>query len=135
MIVAETLKPGSVGLASLQSKVRDDTRGFINICKAFKQTQHNILISLAGKAAVELYVSDSVTEGCSSDIKKAAAAIRDIIAENANRGFSFASITDRYSFETMSDEWDYQIEILIQGELQRYFNKMRRILLENSDFP
>lgn len=133
LVVSEILCPGSVGLASLRSTGRDSTGGFIHRCKELSRRPHYVLVSLAGKAAVELYYSDTVASGCTTDINRAFNCIRDGISENATLGFGMIDVsTDR--FPKTSEDFKSRNEAVTHAELERYMLKVRDILLKNRDF-
>ncbi len=133
LVVSEVLCPGSVGLASLRSTGRDSTGGFIHRCKELPGNPHYALASLAGKAAVELYYSDTAASGCTNDINRAVDCIRDDISENAALGFGMIDVsTER--FPKTSENFNSKNESATHAELERYMLKARDILLKNRDF-
>ena len=133
LVVSEVLCPGSVGLASLRSTGRNSTGGFIHRCKEISQKHHHVLISLAGKAAVELYYLDSCANGCHNDIDRAFNIIRDDISEDAALGFGMIDVsTDR--FPATTENYKARNEAVTHAELERYMLKTRNILLKNKDF-
>lgn len=133
LVVSEVLCPGSVGLASLRSTGRNSTGGFIHRCKGISQKHHHVLISLAGKAAVELYYLDSCANGCHNDIDRAFNIIRDDISEDAALGFGMIDVsTDR--FPATTENYKARNEAVTHAELERYMLKTRNILLKNKDF-
>ena len=133
LVVSEILCPGSVGLASLRSTGRDSTGGFIHRCKELSKRPHYILVSLAGKAAVELYYADTVASGCTTDINRAFNYISEGISENATLGFGMIDVsTDR--FPKTSEDFKSRNEAVTHAELERYMLKARDILLKNRDF-
>ena len=72
LVICEVLCSGSVGLASLRSSGRDSMGGFVRRCKELTRSPFDILFSLGGKAAVELYYADAHASGCHTDMKRAA---------------------------------------------------------------
>ena len=133
LVVSEVLCPGSVGLASLRSTGRDSTGGFIHRCKEFSRRPHYVLVSLAGKAAVELYYSEACASGCQSDISKAFTLIRDGISESGTHGFGMIDVaTNRFS-ET-SESMNARNEAVTQAELERMMIKTKDIILKNREF-
>lgn len=78
LVVSEVLTGGCVGLASLRSSGRGSMGGFMHCCLSVARRAHDTLISLAGKAATELYYSGTCASGCQNDIARAADNIRDI---------------------------------------------------------
>ena len=133
MVVCEVLCPESVGVVSLRSSGRDSMGGFVRRCKELSRRPFDILVSLAGKAAVELYYADTRASGCQSDVKRASDQIRDAISENCVSGFEFMDVENRYS-TSMSENLNSRSEAVVHAELERYFFKAKDILLKNKDF-
>ena len=133
LVVSEVLCPGSVGLASLRSTGRDSTGGFIHRCKELSRRPYYVLVSLAGKAAVELYYCDTVASGCQSDINRACNYIRDGISENATLGFGMIDVSTR-SFPETSENMNSRSEAVTHAELERYMRIAKDILLKNREF-
>ncbi len=133
LVVCEMLEPGSVGLASLRSSGRDDHNGFIHLCKILTREQHNILVALAGKAAVELYYFDSCPSGCEEDIQRAISLIRNDISYSAAYGFGMTEVETRRS-PPSSDALNSRTEAVTQAELERYMRLVKDILLKNRVF-
>ena len=133
LVVSEILTPGSVGLASLRTAGRDSTGGFIHRCMPVTRRAHHILISLAGKAAVELYYSGVCASGCQSDIRKAASNIRDAISESGTGGFGMIDVAN-HCFPESSESFNSRNESVVHAELERYMFKAREILIKNRDF-
>lgn len=133
LVVSEILTPGSVGMASLRTAGRDSTGGFIHRCMPVTRRAHHILISLAGKAAVELYYSGVCASGCQSDIRKAASNIRDAISESGTGGFGMIDVAN-HRFPESSESFNSRNESVVHAELERYMFKAREILIKNRDF-
>lgn len=133
LVVSEILTPGSVGLASLRTAGRDSTGGFIHRCMPVTRRAHHILISLAGKAAVELYYSGVCASGCQSDIREAADNIRDAISESGTGGFGMIDVAN-HRFPESSESFNSRNESVVHAELERYMFKAREILIKNRDF-
>lgn len=133
LVVSEILTPGSVGMASLRTAGRDSTGGFIHRCMPVTRRAHHILISLAGKAAVELYYSGVCASGCQSDIRKAASNIRDAISESGTGGFGMIDVAN-HCFPESSESFNSRNESVVHAELERYMFKAREILIKNRDF-
>ena len=133
LVVSEVLCPGSVGLASLRSTGRDSTGGFIHRCKELSRRPYYVLVSLAGKAAVELYYCDTVASGCRSDINRACNYIRDGISENATLGFGMIDVSTR-NFPVISENMNSRSEAVTHAELERYMRIAKDILLKNREF-
>lgn len=132
LVVSEILTPGSVGMASLRTAGRDSTGGFIHRCMPVTRRAHHILISLAGKAAVELYYSGVCASGCQSDIRKAASNIRDAISESGTGGFGMIDVAN-HRFPESSESFNSRNESVVHAELERYMFKAREILIKNRD--
>ena len=132
LVVSEVLCSGSVGLASIQSAGRGSTGGFVHRCKDFTRRPYLVLVSLAGKAAVELYYSETCASGCANDIDRAVCLIRDGMSENATYGFGMVDLTTR-SFD-YSENMNSRSEAVTCAALERYMLKTRDILLKNRDF-
>ena len=133
LVVSEVLCPGSVGLASLRSHGRDSMGGFIHTCKDLPRRPYSVLVSLAGKAAVELYYADAVASGCQHDINRAINLIRDGIAGSATHGFGMVDVETRNS-APVSDSMNSRSEAVTQAELERLMLKTKDILLRNRSF-
>lgn len=133
LVASEVLCPGSVGLASLRSTGRNSAGGFIHRCKELPEKPHYVLVSLAGKAAVELYYSEAAASGCANDIDYAFNCIREDISENAALGYGMVDVSaDRFS--KASEDFKSRSEAVIHAELERYMLKARDVLLKNRDF-
>ena len=133
LAVSEILTPGSVGLASLRTAGRDSTGGFIHRCMPVTRRAHYILISLAGKAAVELYYSGVCASGCQGDIARAAENIRDTITDSGACGLSMVEVANS-TIPRMSESFITRNESVVHAELERYMFKVREILIKNRDF-
>lgn len=133
LVVSEVLCPGSVGVASLRSTGRDSTGGFIHCCKELTRRFHHVLVFLAGKAAVELYYSDTCASGCQNDINRAVNIIRKDLSENATLGFGMIDVTTNI-FPDTSESMNSRTEAETQAELERYMLITKDILLKNREF-
>ena len=133
LVVCEVLEPNSVGLASLRSTGRDSTGGFIHLCKDLKRRSYQILVSLAGKAAVELYHSETCASGCRKDIYRAFDLIREGISVDGTHGFGMIEVSNE-QFPQFSESMNSRNEAVTQAELERHMIKAKDILLKNRDF-
>ena len=132
IVVAEILCPESIGLASVRVDGRSETAGFVHRCKALKRRPYHALVSLAGKAAVELYYSETVASGCQDDIMQALRVIRSGIIDNATHGLSLVEIGPPIRRESSGDT---EInDAITHAELERYMMKVKDILIKNRDF-
>lgn len=133
LVVCEVLEPGSVGLASLRATGRDSTGGFIHRCKNLSRRSYDVMVSLAGKAAVELYYSESCADGCQRDINQAYNVIRDGLSEIGTHGFGMIDVAN-HRFPDTSESLNARNEAVTQAELERYMIKTKDILLKNRSF-
>lgn len=133
LVICEVLCPGSVGLASLRTGGQDSAGGFIRRCRNLPRRPYYALVSLGGKAAVELYYSDTCASGCQSDIHRAADYIRSGITESGTCGLGMVDIETRKT-PGMSESLNARNEAVVHAELERYLFKARDILLKNRDF-
>ncbi len=131
LTVCEVLAPGSVGLVSLRKRGRDSLGGFVRRCKKLPEEEYDILVSLAGKVAEELYYCKA-DEGCENDIRRAKRRIRDMISDSAARGYGMVNVSN-YDFNP-SEAFNSKNEAVVQAELERYTIKAREIILKNSAF-
>ena len=133
LVVSEALCPGSVGLASIRSRGRGDVGGFIHRCRELGRRPYYVLVSLAGKAATELYYSEACASGCQQDIAKAYEEIRSGISNSGTRGIGFVDITT-HQFPDASQSMLARNEAAVEAELERMMFKAREILLKNREF-
>ena len=133
LVVSEALCPGSVGLASLRCTGRSSTGGFVDRCKELPGRQAYVLVALAGKAAVELYYSETSASGCRSDIERAFNIIRDGMSEHGTHGFGMIDVaTERFC--ATSENMNSRSEATTHAELERCMFRTRDILLKNRGF-
>lgn len=133
LVVSEVLCPGSVGLVSIRKSEQYGIGGFVRRCRRLPDDEYNIIVSLAGKAAVELYYSESAAFGCREDIKRTFELIRDGISEKASLGFGMIDVaTNR--FRNTSENMNSRNEAVTHAELERYYMKAKDILLKNREF-
>lgn len=133
LVVSEVLTPGSVGLASLRSSGRDSMGGFMHRCLPVARRAHDILVSLAGKAATELYYSGTCASGCQNDIARAADNIRDALTESGMCGLAMIDVSNG-PFPESSESFKARNESVVHAELERYMFKTREILIKNRNF-
>lgn len=132
IVICEVLCPGSVGLASIRKNGRDDTEGFIRRCKDLTRRPQEILVSLGGKAAVELYYSEACASGCHSDIRKAFKYIRSGLLENGTYGLGGTDVS-MWGIK-MSENMNSRSEAIVHAELERFMFKAKDILIKNRGF-
>lgn len=132
LVVSEIIKPGCIGLASVRTRGRSNTGGFIHKCDDLERRPHNIMAALGGKAATELYYSEACASGCYSDLEKAIRLLRDGLTESGTNGVSFLEFGD--PFYNLSDRTFDNREAVVHAELERYIFQTRNILLKNKEF-
>ncbi len=133
LVVAEVLQPGCVGLASVRATDTDSVQGFIHLCKQMTKRSEMISVSLAGKAAVELYNCETCADGCQSDLNNAMNSIRTAITESGTLGMGMLSLKNRFYRET-SDKFNEQTELAVHTELERYMFIVKDLLNKNRSF-
>ena len=132
LVMCEVLCPGSVGIVSLRKNGRSSTGGFVRRCKKLPDAESQILVCLAGKAAVELNYG-ICADGCETDIRKAYNEIRDEVSEKGSIGFGMVDVSN-YRFPNPSESLNSRNESVVQAELERYFYKAKKIIIENKEF-
>lgn len=130
LVVAESLVPGCVGLASVRVSAPG---GFIHLCKQLTRRPYHILVALASKAAVELSYCDTVANGCEEDIRRAYNMIREGISTTASLGFGMVDVSTR-RYPESSERFTSENEAVTVAELEKYYRKAKEILLKNKDF-
>ena len=133
MVVSEALIPGSIGFASVRSTDGSSTGGFVRRCKKLKNDLQQVLVSLAGKAAVDLYYAEECPKGALSDIRQAFRLLRDNITDEAPLGFGLVDVATR-RFPDTSESMNARHEAVTQAELERCMMQAKNILLKNRDF-
>ena len=133
LVTAEVLDPGCIGLVSVRvNNFKGEVQGFVRRCKSNTNRRKEILITLAGKVATELYYSETCASGCSGDLRRAKKAIADGITESGTCGVGF--LCDDGSHYGASDALYAQREAAIHAEMERHMFKVRDILLKNRAF-
>ena len=133
LVVSEALIPGSIGFASVRSTDGSSTGGFVRRCKKLKNDLQQVLVSLAGKAAVDLYYAEECPKGALSDIRQAFRLLRDNLTDEAPLGFGLVDVATR-RFPDTSESMNARHEAVTQAELERCMMQAKNILLKNRDF-
>ena len=129
LVVSELIEPGSVGLATIKPDKRGNG-GFIHNCHSFNKRRDLIKIALAGKAAVELYYSETCASGCNGDIAKAASLIEEGISESGTHGLGMIEVQT----QSRSERYKSSMEALMAAELEKNMFAVRDMLLKNRVF-
>lgn len=132
LVIAETLKPGSVGLVSIRVTGDEHREGFIHVCKDVIG-EADIMVSLAGKVATEMLYPDECAKGCTEDLDRAAQRIRDYISTDAGAGFGMYDISNG-EFSRMTENFISRNEAVVHAELERYMRMTRSVLYKNRAF-
>lgn len=133
-VVAETLEPGSVPFVTV--KPHDGaTQGFAHLDNndnyfEDKQFMENRVISLlAGKAATEIVYG--VTDvGCNNDIHRAFDIVERFIDNYCTYGFN------NWEDNTLNvpDSLEERRKTLITYEMERYYKKAKKLIIDNRDY-
>ena len=127
LVVAESLKQGSIGFASIRQDDSGQCGGAVHSCSFEVRRPHHIMTSLAGKVAVEMRFG-GIADGCSSDLDKAIDAIVEGLRSSATRGPSLLDLPRMGN----SDNYYLRMEATLNAELERYTLEVKDILLKNA---
>ena len=133
LVVSEVLRPGSVGMASIQCSRGGSAGGFIHMCADPEKLAHAVMIGLGGKCASEMIGAEGPASGCTSDLRRVVRMIREDMIFNAGGGFALMKANSS-RYEDMSEDLSSKVETAIHLELEKYALKTRDILLRNEDF-
>ena len=131
LVVSEALDPGCAGLSAIRVSGRD-TEGFVRRTRRAKSVRDDILISLAGKAAVELYYAPGAAVGCASDLGRAKNLICTGMSTCATHGIGLLEMADETDWP--SDDQRTALEAASRAELERCLQETRAILMKNRAF-
>ncbi len=134
-LISELLEPDTVNIVSIL-KNEGEMGGFTSYQQpddGFQSIEHmeNSVISLlGGKAATEVVFGES-DPGCSSDLKSAFEIVSKIVDDYCVYGFGNTEmINDVYS----SNDLNNRKELVVSFEMDRYYRKAKRIIIENRAF-
>ncbi len=133
LVVCEILCPGSVGFASLLPSRENSCGGFVHNCQTIYDDIDDAIITLSGKAAVEMHYAGQTADGCRSDINRAVNLIRNTISLDGRMGFALYDVESKDS-SGMSENLNARSETAVQAELERCYNKAKGILAKNDAF-
>lgn len=133
LVVSEVLVPGSVGLATLHATDNGVVDGFVRRCKELPRRPYHAMVSLGGKAAVELYYGESCASGCQTDIHLAYDIIRDGLSASGTHGLGMIEVSAG-SFTEPSESLSARNEAVTHAEMERLLFKTRDVLLKNRAF-
>lgn len=132
-VVAELLEPQSVNLVSI-SRYDGDAGGVTSYYQPPEYWQekthmeNRVISLLAGKASTELF-SGNTDVGANSDIHRAFDIVERFIDNYCSSGF------DKFVFNhNSSNELLSRRENLVYSEMERYFQKAKKLLIDNREF-
>ena len=131
LVMSEILEPDGIGVASLKVSKGGSVGGFVNSCKDGEIFEHQILIGLAGKAAVELQYG-IIDEGASKDLGKVVEIITKGVMGIGMAGLGVVEVFDGY--DDPSATLRAKQEAVVHAELERYFYKAKEIISRNKGF-
>lgn len=133
LVICELLCPGSVGFASLRSSTGASVGGFIHRCKPLARRSHDTLVTLGGKAAVELFYADTAAGGCREDLERALGNVFTAVSESGTCGLALLDMDGVMRFRP-SNDYVAHVETAVHAELERYMFQARDMLIRNRDF-
>ncbi len=134
-VVSEILEPESVNIISIGKRTGGDIGGFTsyqqseNYFNSIDYMEHRVMCLLAGKAANEVVFGINDV-GCNDDLHRAYTIVARFVDNYCAYGFhNWEGITD-----SSSDELKNKKETLVSYEMEKYYQKVKRILIENREF-
>lgn len=125
-VVCEKLVGQSVGMVSIRNDGRSQTGGFMHRCAELNRRQ-DIMVLLGGKAAVEMFNSDTCASGCAGDIDRAIREIHGGIVHSGTHGIGLLPSSGMY----LSDDLNTRIEAVAQAEMEKAMFRTKEILINN----
>lgn len=129
-VVAEALHKGCVGFVSVSKYKSKSTQGFTKLGEQLVRRPENILFTLGGKAACELFYQGRCASGCQFDLNTAFNLVRGGIVGSGTLGIGNAI---QFKIDGMSESIKERIEYLTQSEIERNMFIVKDILLKNKD--
>lgn len=133
LVVSEVIKPGCVGLASVRTRGRSNTGGFIHKCDELKRSSHIVMGLLGGKVATELYYSDTCASGCWSDLKRVIDIVRDDISVIGTHGIGMID-TANYKFLNLPNHLIQEMKQLFRLKLNDIYSKREIFFCKTKNF-
>jgi len=132
-VIAEIFNPGSVNFASISVKGHGvggcvSTDSPVGYHEDFENEEHEIMISLAGKAAVEVLLQE-IDMGSERDVRSAFDKARRIIDHNTTYDF----LSWCHGEETSGKVID-QLDAATGVEVSRYYKETKQLLNSNKTF-
>lgn len=135
-VVSELLEPNSVTLISI-GNCESSIGGFTSYYRdneywhSIELMEKRVMCLLGGKCAIELKYGRT-DAGCVSDIERAIDVVTRIVTQYCGLGFDKCS-TRHFDFD-LSDSQKYYQERTINDELEKYYQKVRELLVNNRKF-
>ena len=136
-VVGEILEPGSVSFITVK-KHDSSTRGFTSLNNNddyfydISFMENRIITLLAGKAATEI-VYGKPDVGCTEDIERAISILFRFVNDYGVFGFSYCA-GEKFDDNISSKEVYSQQATIIQSQMDKYYQRARKILIDNRDF-
>ncbi len=134
-VVSEILEPGSVNIISTADRSGSDVGGFTSYQQAEKYfnsmdyMENRVMCLLGGKAANEVVFGINDV-GCNDDLHRAYDIVERFVDHYCSYGFhSWEGIASESSEELKNKK-----ETLVSFEMEKYYQKVKRLLIENRTF-
>lgn len=128
-VAYELMHKGGIGFACVNYG-GDGGRGFV-IRYSECSGEENILMTLAGRAAVDLIYGEN-DEGSASDLERAIRSIKSRVCDKGVNGLRLLEI--HHTRGTKSENQMSQQENVIYSEIERYYEKVKKLLSANKGF-
>ena len=135
-VISEILEPGSVNIVSTADRSGSDVGGFTSYQQSEKYfnsmdyMENRVMCLLGGKAANDVVFGINDV-GCNDDLHRAYDIVGRFVDNYCSYGFhSWEGITERDS----SNELKNKKETLVSFEMEKYYQRVKRILIENKEF-
>lgn len=129
VVAYELMQKGGIGLACVNYG-GDGERGFV-IRYSECTGEENIMMSLAGRAAVDLIYGE-IDEGSASDLFRAISAVSSRACGMGMNGLHLLRID--HGRGAKSESQMAQQESVIYSEIERYYEKVKKLLAANREF-
>ena len=132
IVVAESLKEGSVGFATIQPTSKHRMNGFTHICDEFRRRPEHILTGLGGKVACEQFLQGRCASGCQNDLFNVIRFIQGGIKTSGTAGVGM--LDAGYAGEYLCNSYNDTLEAVTKAEIERYIFRVKEILFKNKEF-
>ncbi|MBO4537402.1 MAG: AAA family ATPase [Erysipelotrichaceae bacterium] len=135
-VVSEILEPGSINIISIADRSGNDVGGFTSYQQSEKYfnsidyMENRVMCMLAGKAANDIVFGINDV-GCDDDMRRAFKIVTRFVDNYCSYGFhNWEGIAENGS----SNEFMNKKETLVSFEMEKYYQKTRKILIDNRQF-